>query len=80
MEQGKESFVENANFKITYRQLEKIRPYLPNVDELLQNIGKFQTELNDAIIFQLDKDYEDTAASIMLQNVYDEIYHQNKKK
>jgi hypothetical protein len=70
--------VKSASFKITYGQLEKIRPYLPNVDELLNDIGEFQGELNDAIVFQLDDDYEDTDVSLMLQIIYDEIYDQNE--
>lgn len=77
--QQENEFVTNASFKITSKQLNKIRPYFKNVDEYLNDISKFQTELNDAIVYELDEDYEDTEASLMLQEVYDEIYEQNKK-
>lgn len=77
--QQENEFITNANFKITQEQLDKIRPYFKNVDEYLNNIGKFQTELNDAIVYELDEDYEDTDESIMLQKVYDEIYELNKR-
>ncbi|MDE6441211.1 MAG: hypothetical protein K2L12_00475 [Clostridia bacterium] len=76
--QQERDFVEKAKFKITYEQLEKIRPYIENLDELLNNYSEFQTELNDAIVMELDEDYEDTDLSTMLQNIYDEIYLQNK--
>jgi hypothetical protein len=68
--------------KITEEQLKKIRPYMPNVDNMLNfSLHDFLSNLDDAIFDQLDKknDYEDTETSIMLQNVYDEIYDQNKK-
>lgn len=59
---------------ITDEQKEKIRPYLPNVDELITlSLHDFLVELNDAIVMELDEDYEDTDASIMLQKIYDEI-------
>ena len=77
--QQENKFIANASFKITQEQIDKIRPYFKNVEEYLNDISEFQTELNDAIVYELDEDYEDTDASIMLQKVYDEVYEQNKK-
>lgn len=71
-------YMKEAGFKITQEQLNKIRPYFSDVDDYLNNISEFQNELNDAIVFALADDYEDTDVSIMLQEVYDEIYEQNK--
>lgn len=76
--QQENEFIENANFKITQTQLNKIRPYFKNVVDFLNDISEFQTELNDAIVYELGEDYEDTEASLMLQKIYDEIYEQNK--
>ena len=74
-----QEFIKEATFKITPKQLEKIRPYLENIDELLQDYELFQEELDDAIVYYLDSNngYEHTPTSIMLEEIYDEIYYQN---
>ncbi len=72
----------NVKFVITNEQIEKLRPYLPNIDELVQkDIGDFQEELNDAIVYWLDSSngYEHTTTSLYLEELYDLIYEQNKK-
>ena len=47
---------------------------MPDIDELIKgSLHKFLIELNDAIVAELDEDYEDTDISIMLQGLYDEI-------
>lgn len=59
---------------ITDGQKEKIRPFMPDIDDWVKrSLHEFLSELNDAIVAELDEDYEDTDASIMLQNLYDEI-------
>lgn len=75
--QQENRYLKNAKFHITQEQVDKIRPYFNDVDDYLDDISKFQNELNDAIVMELDENYEDTDASIMLQRVYDEIYNQN---
>ena len=69
--------MQSAAFRITKEQIEKLRPYLPNIDELVLDYEEFQTKLDDAIIDELDANYNDTETSIMLQRIYDEIYDQN---
>ncbi len=69
--------MQSTAFRITKEQIEKLRPYLPNIDELVLDYEEFQTKLDDAIIDELDENYNDTDTSIMLQKIYDEIYDQN---
>ena len=69
--------MQSQAFRITKEQIEKLRPYLPNIDELVLDYEEFQTKLDDAIIDELDENYEDTETSVMLQKLYDEIYNQN---
>ncbi len=69
--------MQSTAFRITKEQIEKLRPYLPNIDELVLDYEEFQTKLDDAIIDELDANYNDTETSIMLQKIYDEIYDQN---
>ena len=69
--------MQSTAFRITKEQIEKLRPYLPNIDELVLDYEEFQTKLDDAIIDELDENYDDTEVSIMLQRIYDEIYKQN---
>ena len=67
-----------SKFKITQEQIEKIKPFLPNIDELLQgSLRDFLRELDDAIIGELGENYDDTETSMMLQKIFDEIYNQN---
>ena len=67
-----------SQFKITQDQKEKLKPFLPNIDELLQgSLRDFLRALDDAIIGELGEDYDDTETSIMLQKIFDEIYDQN---
>ena len=69
--------MQSTAFRITKEQIEKLRPYLPNIDELVLDYEEFQTKLDDAIIDELDENYDDTEVSNMLQRIYDEIYTQN---
>ena len=69
--------MQSTAFRITKEQIEKLRSYLPNIDELVLDYEEFQTKLDDAIIDELDENYNDTETSIMLQKIYDEIYDQN---
>ena len=67
-----------SQFKITQEHKEKLKPFLPNIDELLQGtLRDFLRELDDAIIGELGGNYDDTDTSIMLQKIFDEIYDQN---
>ena len=67
-----------SKFKITQEQKEKLKPFLPNINELLQGtLRDFLRELDDAIIGELGGNYDDTDTSIMLQKIFDEIYDQN---
>ncbi len=67
--------------EITNEQIEKIRPFMPDIDVLIKgSLHKFLCELDDAIVAELDEDYEDTDVSIMLQRLYDEIRIASHKK
>lgn len=68
-----------STFKITEDQIEKIRPFMENLENYLKgSLGDFLSELNLVICCELDINYEDTPNSIMLQKVYDDIYNQNE--
>ena len=74
---------ENVKFVITDQQIEKLRPYLPDIDKLVRgDLDEFEDELNDAIVYYVDSSngYDETPTSIFLQDLYDEIYEQNKKQ
>ena len=76
MKKNKDEFI------ISSEQIEKLRPYLPDIDSLVcGDLDLFEDELNDAIVYHLDSKngYEETEISMFLQDLYDEIYNQNKK-
>lgn len=64
-------------FNITKEQIEKLRPYMPNIDELIQgDIQDFQLALDDVMLDSL-KGEEATDLTIKLEKIYDEIYDAN---
>lgn len=65
------------NFIITKEQIETLRPFMPNIDELIQgDIQDFQLALDDAMLDTL-KDEEATDLTIKIERIYDEIYDAN---
>lgn len=66
------------DFIITDEQIEKLRPYLKNIDELLFDHDKFEDELDSAILYETDRNFDPTPTSLMLERIYDDIYWQNK--
>ena len=69
---------EKIDFIITKDQVEQIRPYMENIDEIVKlGYYKFMSELDDAIIMELGYNYEDTDASEELQRLYNQIHKQN---
>lgn len=65
------------NFIITKEQIETLRPFMPNIDELIQgDMQDFQLALDDAMLDTL-KDEEATDLTIKLERIYDEIYDAN---
>ena len=65
------------NFIITKEQIETLRPFMPNIDELIQgDIQDFQLALDDAMLDTLN-DEEATDLTIKLERIYDEIYDEN---
>ncbi len=65
------------NFIITKEQIETLRPFMPNIDELIQgDIQDFQLALDDVMLDTL-KDEEATDLTIKLERIYDEIYDAN---
>lgn len=63
---------------ITDEQINKIKPFMPNIKKVIkQGYYKFMVELNDIIVLQLDGDYNSTPNSDMLQKLYNEINDQN---
>ena len=67
-----------AKFIITEEQIEKIRPYIDNIEEKINaGLEAFLIELNYAIVGELGEDYETTKTSEELQKVYDDILNQN---
>ena len=61
-------------FRITDEQKKILAEYLPNIEELCQgDIDDLLSELNFAIIGNMDKEYNPTPISEKLQAIYDEI-------
>ena len=54
---------------------EKLREYMPNVDELVKkgDLLRFQIAMMCAIDKTLDKDDEATKETIALENIYDRV-------
>ena len=61
--------MQSKAFKITEEQIEKLRPYLPDIDELIQDYSRFEIRLDDAIIDELDENYE-----LKLQRILQAFY------
>jgi hypothetical protein len=67
---------------ITENQKERLQSLLTRKEYLYlmsfeNNLGDFQTELDDFIISRFDENDENTPQAEELQCIYDEIYNQN---
>lgn len=61
-------------------QIEILKPYIENIDELVQNgsVQEVLDAIDDAIVDNiLGNDDEPDEEGIKLQKMYDEIYNQN---
>ena len=67
------------NIKITKTQIETLRPYIPNIEKLLQHGTRTEImiEINDAEIANLGDNYNETKESRAIHQVYMEILEQN---
>ena len=67
------------NIKITKDQIEKLRPYMPKIDEYIRtmDIEAFLREVDDAEIGELDDNYNATPTSRMIRGLYLQITEQN---
>jgi hypothetical protein len=67
------------NINITNKQIEKLRPYIPKIDEYLRtmDIEAFLREIDDAEIGELDDNYDSTPTSRTIRHLYLEIKEQN---
>jgi uncharacterized protein YfeS len=67
------------NIKITKEQIEKLRPFIPKIDEYLRtmDVEAFLREIDDAEIGELDDNYNSTPTSRMIRKLYLEITEQN---
>lgn len=70
------------SFLISTAEREKLKSYLPNIDELLKNgdIDEIQIAIMSAIDKTLDKDNEATAETLELERIYDKITEQYKSR
>lgn len=67
-----------ANFNILDEQIEKLRPFLNNIDELIiGDINDFFLALDDAILKATDINFDPTPTSYMLEDIYDNIFNNN---
>lgn len=68
-----------SNFKITQKQKDQLKPFIPNIDEYesKKTLVALLHELNLVISGELDENYEDTENSLKLQKIYDELLNQN---
>jgi len=65
---------------ITDEQIEFLKPYIENIDELVRNgsVQEVLDAIDDVIVDNiLGNDDEPDEEGIKLQKVYDEIYNQN---
>ncbi|MDD7457901.1 MAG: hypothetical protein PUK83_05705 [Clostridia bacterium] len=63
---------------ITKEQIEALRPYLSNIDELVNGeLNDLEEAIKDEIMDALDEEWADTKDSIILQRLFDEIFYQN---
>ena len=66
------------NFIITKEQIETLRPFMPNIDELVNGeLNDLEEAIKDEIMDALDDEWADTKDSIILQRLFDEIFYQN---
>lgn len=67
------------NIKVTKEQTEKLRPFIPHIDECLKSMDleSFLREVDDAEIGELDDKYNPTPTSRMIRSLYVEISAQN---
>ena len=67
------------NIKITKEQIEKLRPFIPKIDDYLRtmDVEAFLREIDDAEIGELDDNYNSTPTSRMIRKLYLEITEQN---
>ena len=67
------------NIKITTEQIEKLRHYIPNIDECLKtmDVEEFLREVDDAEVGALDDNYDSTPESRAIRELYLEIEEQN---
>ncbi|MDD7457126.1 MAG: hypothetical protein PUK83_01680 [Clostridia bacterium] len=67
------------NFIITKEQIETLRPFMPNIDELVeQDINDFLDALDEIMLDTLDENWESTADTVIIIKMFDEIYVQNE--
>ena len=67
------------NIKITKEQIEKLRPFMPKIDEYLNtmDVESFLREVDDAEVGELDDNYNATPTSRIIRSLYTEISEQN---
>lgn len=65
---------------IKNEQIEELKPYIKNIDELVQkdDVQDLLDAIDDAIVDDiLGNDDEPTEEGIKLQKIYDDIFNQN---
>ena len=69
------------NIIITKEQIEKLRPFIPKIDQYLMTMDKdsFLREIDDAEIGELDDNYNETTSSRAIRELYVKISKQNKQ-
>lgn len=67
------------NIRITKEQIEKLRPFMPKIDEYLNSmdVESFLREVDDAEVCELDDNYNPTPTSRIIRSLYIEISEQN---
>lgn len=67
------------NFIITKEQIETLRPFMPNIDELVeQDINDFLDALDEIMLDTLDENWESTDDTVIIIKMFDAIYIQNE--
>lgn len=68
------------NFIITKEQIETLRPFMPNIDELVKrDINDFLDDLDEIMLDTLDENWESTDDTVIIIKMYDAIYVQNEE-
>lgn len=69
---------EKAVFPITNEQIDQLREFFPNIDELILDAKKMNEAASDKLVELLDDNYDPTPACTRLEHLWDYICWQSR--